>query len=161
MRYTILILAFAGLMPMLGNGQAGVTFSLGTESAEVGESICVPVTVADFQNILSMQYTLQWDQRYLEFETISDFALPWLSGNNFGTQKTAEGLLTVVWIDNSLQGVTKMDGQPVFTICFKVKGGRGQKAYVGFTENPTPFEVVNKQEKVLSLNPVSGGVNVK
>lgn len=161
MRYTIVLLAFIGLFPTFGSAQGGVTLALGTESAEVGETICVPVTVADFQNILSMQYTLQWDQRYLEFETISDFGLPWLSGNNFGTQKTAEGLLTVVWIDNSLQGVTKMDGQPVFTICFKVTGGRGQKAYVGFTENPTPFEVVNKQEKVVSLNPVAGGVNVK
>lgn len=141
--------------------QQSVTFAVGTTSGEVGETVCVPVTVADFQGLLSMQYTIQWDQRYLEFSGVQDFGLPWLSESNFGTQLSKDGLLTVVWIDNSLQGVTRADGQPVYQLCFKIKGGRGQAAFIGLTEKPTPFEVVNRQEKVLPLQAVAGSIQVK
>lgn len=141
--------------------QDGITLKVGEKTAAVGETICVPVTASDFSGILSMQYTLQWDTRYLEFETITNFGLPWLSGSNFGDQKADQGLLTVVWIDNSLRGVDRSPDQVLFDICFKVKAGRGQKAYIGLTEEPTPFEVVNRAEEVILLNPVAGGVLIK
>lgn len=141
--------------------QDGITLQVGEKTAAVGETVCVPITANDFTGILSTQYTLQWDTRYLEFETITNFGLPWLSGSNFGDQRTADGLLTVVWIDNSLQGVDRTADQVLFDVCFEVKAGRGQKAYIGFAEDPTPFEVVNRAEQVILLNPVPGGVIVK
>lgn len=141
--------------------QESITLQVGRPSAKVGETVCVPITVADFSGILSTQYTVQWDARYLEFVSVDNFGLPWLSPSNFGTQKTQEGLLTVVWIDNALRGITRTDGQPIYEICFKVKAGRGQEAYIGFTESPTPFEVVNQSEQVIMLNALPGGVQIQ
>lgn len=160
MRIFLFLLSFHFLCQGL-HAQQTVTFAVGTVSGEVNQTVCVPVSVADFQNLLSMQYTIQWDNRFLEFSGVQDFGLPWLSESNFGTQLAGEGKLTVVWIDNALQGVTRTDGQPIYNLCFKIKGGRGQSAYIGLTQQPTPYEVVNKQEKVLPLNAVSGAIQVK
>jgi len=161
MRFSWIVLLTLVFSFSMTYAQEGITLAVGEETGAVGETVCVPVTASNFSGILSTQYTLQWDARYLEFATITNFGLPWLSGSNFGDQKAADGLLTVVWIDNALRGVDRTSDQVLFEICFKVKAGRGQKAYIGFAEEPTPFEVVNLAEEVILLNPVAGGIVVK
>ncbi len=131
------------------------------QTAGIGETVCVNISVADFQNLLSMQYSLTWDADVLSFEKVQNFNLPYLSKNNFGLTKSSQGLLTFVWIDNSLQGVNLSDGTVIYQLCFTVTGTMGSGSEIKFTPEPTPFEVVNKQEQVIGLNGISGSVVVQ
>lgn len=139
----------------------GLTIMADHVEAEAGKQICVDVKVADFQNLLSMQYTITWDENVLELDHVQGFKLPFLGARNFGAHRKSEGILTVVWIDNDLQGISVADGTSIYQLCFNVKGQSGNGSEIKFEPEPTPFEVVNIKEQVLSLNPVAGSVVIK
>ena len=130
------------------------------QSAKTGEEVCVSISVADFKNLLSMQYSLAWDPEVLTFETAQGFNLPYLGKNNFGMNRKENGVITFVWIDNALQGVNLSDGTVIYQLCFRVKGKRGSGTEIKFSPQPTPFEVVDVREQVLGINAVAGSVVV-
>ncbi len=141
--------------------QQTLTLSIPQTTAASGEQICLDVTAADFEQLLSMQYSLQWDATVLTFERIQGFGLPGLGKDNFGTQKAEQGRLTFLWLDMSLRGLTLPDGHSLFQVCFRITGNPGQSSYVAITGEPTPIEVVNTAEKVIGLNPVAGEVRIR
>jgi hypothetical protein len=49
----------------------------------------------------------------------------------------------------------------LYQICFKVVGKSGGVSSIKFTQKPTPFESVNLEEKLVTIQPVSGNVKVK
>jgi hypothetical protein len=128
--------------------------------ARSGQEVCVNISVADFNKLLSMQYSLVWDPEVLAFENVQGFNLPYLGENNFGLNRKDKGILTFVWIDNALKGISLADGTVIYQICFKVKGQIGSGSEIKFSQQPTPFEVVDKSEQVLGLNGVAGSVVV-
>lgn len=130
------------------------------QTAKSGQEVCVNISVADFQNLLSMQYSLVWDPEVLAFENVQGFNLPYLGENNFGLNRQDKGILTFVWIDNALKGISLADGTVIYQICFKVKGQTGSGSEIKFSPQPTPFEVVDKSEQVLGINGLSGSVVV-
>lgn len=122
---------------------------------------CVDVTAIGFQQLLSMQYTMKWDPKVLRYTHTQDFSLPFLNPQCFGEPRAPEGLLPCVWIDNHLQGITLPDQGVLFRVCFEAIGEAGQSTAFEFVQQPTPFEVVNLQEKVLPLEGVAGTVRVE
>ncbi len=138
-----------------------VTMAVNQTVAQSGSTVCVDITAANFKDLLSFQHSINWDPKVLEFEQVQGFGLPFLSTANFGTHKSNEGQLTVVWLDNSLRGVQLQDGNRLYQLCFRVKGAAGSSSAVSITDTPTPFEAVNKQEQVIDINPVNGGVMVR
>jgi hypothetical protein len=130
-------------------------------NAQSGQTVCGTVTVNDFDEIISMQYTLAWDPKVLKFSKLQKFELPMFGMENFGTHLVAEGMLTSVWIDMSLEGISRSPGYPIYEICFDVIGQPGTSSPIEFRQTPTPFEVVNAKEKILELNGVAGAINVQ
>lgn len=130
-------------------------------TASPGETVCLDITVAGFQQLLSMQYSVRWDQNILEFKELKEFKLPSMDANNFGTNRAQNGLLTALWIENSLKGVTVADGTSIYQICYKVKGKSGQFSSINFVERPTPFEAVNTSDQILGIKGIDGKVTVK
>lgn len=125
-----------------------------------GDQLCLPVKVYNFQDMLSMQYTIQFNPEKLQFVGVVNQQLPYLTTNNFGLHSAQKGMITVVWIDNSLKGVTKEEGDDVFTLCFRVKADVGEELEVKFTDQPTPFESVNLAEQVVGINTKNGKIKV-
>ncbi|MDX1665998.1 MAG: cohesin domain-containing protein [Saprospiraceae bacterium] len=148
-------------LPATCVGQGGITLIAQKMQADPGEEVCMSISASDFQNMLSMQYSLRWDPQVLSFRGIKNFNLPWLGQENFGTHRAGEGILSVVWIDNSLQGVSKENGNALFELCFQVKGSSGSETPIRFVEQPTPFEAVNLQEQVVGINTVEGRIRVE
>lgn len=139
---------------------ADLTLTSDQVTAATGDNVCMKVRVGDFREVITMQYSVAWDPAVLSFTGIRDMSLPYLSNNNFGTHRTGEGILTFVWIDNSLKGVNLPDGSTIYQVCFDVKGTTGQKSAFRITDQPTPFEAVNAEEKLLRIVPGEGEVRV-
>lgn len=140
--------------------QNPLTLGVANERVKSGESVCLNVQVADFNQLLSMQYSVRWDPKMLKFEKTTGYKLGGLGPEDFGAHRTQEGILTSVWIDENLQGVTLQDGATVYQICFQAIGTAGQNTEVGFSDGPTPFEVVNLKEEVVDIKGVSGKVSI-
>ena len=139
-----------------------ITLSLGQVNAKVGETICVPVSVASFQQILSTQYSINWDPNLLTFKGFKGFQLQGMGAGNFGTPLAPKGILTCVWIDETLKGVSLPDGTVIYEVCYEVNANAGgQGIPIQFSDQPTPYESVNLQEQLMEIIPINGGIQVK
>ena len=148
------------IQPVVPVGSIGL--SLESKTATEGNEICVGVFVSGFTNILSTQYTISWDPTILAYAQVRDFKLPQMTKQNFGEFHSEKGKLPNVWIDNSLTGVSLPDGTKIYEICWVPKSGsKGRSSSIQFTQEPTPFESVNLQEKVLEIIPTHGKIEVK
>lgn len=138
-----------------------ITLMASNVKASPGKSTCMTISAANFTDMLSMQFTMTWDKDVLAYNEIRDFRLPFFSKANFGTNRATEGIVTALWLDNDLRGRTLADGDPIFDICFDVIGKKGDKTEFKFAQKPTPFEAVNKAEKLMGINVVNGSVSVE
>lgn len=138
-----------------------LTLTAASAQARSGAEVCVAVRVQGFINLLAIQYTLSWDPKVLEFKGVNKPGLPYLDQADFGFNRTRDGLLPFVWINDALQPTTIPDGSAIYEACFGAIGLPGQSAAIRFVESPTPFEVVNGNEEIMELRPVEGKVEIK
>ncbi len=148
--------------PAVVNGVAQeiMLYSNDMEAAK-GDHICIDVLAENFQKILSMQYTMTWRRQVLKFEAVKNFNLPYLTEQSFGAHRTEEGLLTFLWLDNSLQSYSVDNGASLYQVCFEVVGEPGENSFFKITDRPTDIEVANLQEKVIPLKRRHGTVTVR
>jgi subtilisin-like proprotein convertase family protein len=128
------------LAQVSGNGPT-VDFTLPSLNAQPGDSAKVGISVGAFQAVTSVQFTLQWDPAVLEFLGVSDFGLPSLASDNFGTNHTSSGQLTFSWDDPQLLGVSLSNNTPIFSTSFRVLGSQGSSSALAFVDSPTVREV--------------------
>ncbi len=128
-------------------------------SAEMGSEVCIDITVKDFNQILSLAGSIEWDPAVISNPNVSGFNLDGLSEGNFNLDQGANGMLSFVWFDPTTDGITVADGTTIFEICFNVTGDNGQSTSIRFTDALTEREVSDVNE-VLPFNQCDGAVNV-
>jgi subtilisin-like proprotein convertase family protein len=128
------------LVQVQGNGPT-VDFTLPNLNAQPADTAKVGISVGAFQAVTSVQFTLQWDPAVLEFLGVSDFGLPSLASENFGTNHTSNGQLTFSWDDPQLSGVSLADNASIFSTSFRVLGSQGSSSALAFVDSPTVREV--------------------
>ncbi|MBC7776701.1 MAG: gliding motility-associated C-terminal domain-containing protein [Phycisphaerae bacterium] len=115
-----------GMMPAL----VGFKIIANTIYIPQGERGCMPVTVNDFNNIVSMQWAVHWNNAVLNFECVRNANnLSGWSPSDFNSVYTA-GTLLAGWSDPSGLGVTKSNGVRIVDICFKAIGAPGANTTV-------------------------------
>jgi len=121
-----------------------VTLALSDVSAANGETVCVPVRVYNFQNIESVQASINWDASVARFRSIGDFGLPGLNNGSFGINNINNGKLSFVWFDDTTNNpATLPDGSILFNLCFDVTGEEGDNTVVELTGDPTAIELTS------------------
>ena len=107
-----------------------VTFGLPLTNLLPGSNECIPLTVGNFANLISAQFSVNWDPTILSISGVQGFnpMVPDLNAGNFGWQNfpspngIAAGVMTFSWSDNTFAGVTLPDDAIFFEICFDVIG---------------------------------------
>lgn len=155
-----MIFAFLGISTAV-QAQAPLILGAYNKTVTPGQEICMDIYGRQFTDILSMQYTLQWNPDVLEFKEVKGFAISGLSKENFGAHRTKEGLLTFSWYEPYLRGVTIPDGATIYQVCFTVKAKTETNTKLEFVNAPTPVEIVNSSEIFLSLKGEGGTIRVK
>lgn len=123
------------------------TISLPTVSpcTEDDPSFCMDVTVKDFTDILSMEFSIAWDPTVIRFDQIENFSLPGLTQDNFDVTDVANGIITLKWrFDDcgpGATGVTLDDGRRIFSLCFTALGNYGATTPVEITNMPVDIKV--------------------
>lgn len=138
-----------------------VTFKMNNYQAQVGSNITIPVKVAGFLNVMSIQGTVQFDPAILQFVSVQNFTL--LTGmtiGGFGTSQVNSGKLTFSWMEPGLAGLTLSDSSTIFSITFLVTGSAGQTTPLQFVNVPTPFEVIDPTMSPISYALVNGSVSI-
>ena len=126
-----------------------VTISGKDMAVKSGEEFCIDVTVANFIDVISMQYSTNFDNKILEFLEVKNPSLKDLSiklnGNNFARAKGEDNTLRLSWFVQDLKGVSLYDGSTIYQVCFKANGKSGTVTEVDFAEKPMTGEIGNSK----------------
>lgn len=150
----LLMMLFTGFM---AKAQLGITIAP-TGNAAPGEMVTAEVLVYNFTNILSLQFSLNWDAEELEFVSIGSYGLPGFTAGNFNLIPSPTGKLAVSWDDPNSVGVLVDDCVSIFSINFISTNGNFPPVTVN--NNPTQIEVVNANSEDLTLLQNFGCTNV-
>ena len=123
--------------------------------------VCVEVTATGFDQILTMQYSMNWDPHVLKFKDLRRFGLSSLDTRNFGQHLLDKGVLTFSWYDQKLVGMTHEDGFVLYEMCFDAIGKPGSETTIEFTSKPTVVEISNAAGVFLDLRTETGKVNIE
>ncbi|KAA3630586.1 MAG: hypothetical protein DWQ02_17870 [Bacteroidetes bacterium] len=120
-----------------------VVFNMPFENVPPGANVCLPLSVENFVNVASVQFTITWDPAVMTFDTIPPAgvnpAFPNLS-QDFNFFNPEPGVLTFSW-NSFTTGITLNDGEVYFEICFDVIGSLGDMSPVSIVGDPVPIEV--------------------
>ena len=126
-----------------------VGFLIPDVTIERGQTECLPVRVNNFQNIESLQGSINWNPDIISFNSIDDFGLPGLNNGSFGLNNTNTGQLSFVWFDATTSNPASLDdGEAIFNICFNAVGSEGSSSLVEMTNNPTVIEITSASQQI-------------
>jgi hypothetical protein len=126
-----------------------------------GSLTCMDIKVNDFDNIVTFEFSMNWDSTKFILDHVEGFGIPELSfPDNFGTPDNApdvdEGQLTVLWIDSDLQGVSIPDFSTLFRVCFEAVGPVGSSSAVTFSDDPITIEILNTADSIVEYGVLNG-----
>ena len=136
----------------------GLSLTLPDETVDPGQSFCMDVTVADFQQINQLGFSINWNENILQLDDVTNVASGLFLFNSAIDQSgAANGFLTVDWNDSGF-GATLPDGAVLFTLCFTAVGSGTSP--VTFTGSPEPIQIGKLGDPSIGLNGDNGLVTV-
>lgn len=129
-------------------------------AADSGDVVNVSLNVSGYQNLISSQGTIQFDETVLEFSHVDSFALGSISSASFGLTEIDSGLLSFSWFESDLVGKFIQDGDAAFGIFFTVIGNPGSVSQIELIDQPTVAEFVDEAFVSVPFNYSQGSVTV-
>ena len=138
-----------------------LTLTINDLAVAKNEEVCVAVSAKGFEQILTMQYSMNWNPKMLKFKSFKNFGLGGLDARNFGQHLLDNGILTFSWYDQQLRGTTKDDGFVLYEMCFDAIGEMGSETSIEFTSKPTLVEISNASGVFLDLRTEIGKISIQ
>ncbi len=141
--FTLVDGSFTTMMGCGGGSMTDVTFTVGSESGDCNDNVCVPILVDGFTDINSVNGSLMWDATALTYMGLGTVNLPGLSNaSGLNTNNVANGMLGFSWLDLSgAAPVTLPSGGTMLEVCFDVTGTNSGASTIKMTGNPTIISV--------------------
>jgi gliding motility-associated-like protein len=140
--------------------KAQPTFNVSSDMAAPGSVVAIDFSVNNFQNIVGMQFSINWDPTVLRFRSLINITnqLNDFDAGAFNTDSkfTNLGQAIVTWFDNSAEPNTVSNGAVLFTIEFDVVGGEGSTSDITISGTPRQIEVIDNNENNIGLTVNSG-----
>lgn len=128
---------FSGMFTSL---QAQVELNTQVFESDVEDEIVVQFTTKNFESMVAMQFTINWNPSILSFQSVGDFNLPDLTPGSFNPNIVETGELPLAWVEGGVTGVSVPDGTSIFSITFKRLSGVPTDIF--FDNTPTKIEFV-------------------
>lgn len=141
--------------PVAGCAISGNTNGVGLIAqelmGEVGDEVCIEVSVANWTNIQSAQSGITWDPSILMFNNSQAFNLPGLNASSFTSNNPGE--LRFIWFDNTgSTPSTLADGDVIFELCFTLIGDVGDSSDILFVSLPSfNIEIADDNQNSLDV----------
>ena len=126
-----------------------------------GASFCLPVSVVNFDNLVSIQNAINWDPTVLTFDSVTNLTLTNSDASDpFSDINASIGQLGLSWSNQA--GITFPDGTVVVELCFTVVGSINDMTTVVFNDDPIPVEVIQGgSNDNLGLASQGGKINIQ
>ena len=135
-----------------------LTIGLSDETTTCGAQVCLNATVRNFNDLISFQYSLNWDPNMLTNVITKDYTLEGLNNSAFFTPE--DGMMRVSWFDTQVRGVSAENDQVIFKICFDVVSNSTAMTTVQFSSSPIPIEVIDVESNEVAANLINSTINI-
>lgn len=116
-------------------------------------TVCVDITVENFNNILGAQYVVTWDESILINAMPDNFNLPGLTAGSFNIDGNCA---TLSW--NGVEGVNVADGTRIYSMCFDVIGDCDDTGIVDIVEKgSTEIEILDGNTDIVPNVSIQSG----
>jgi hypothetical protein len=123
--------------------QDPVIITLESLHAGPNTEITIPIIVTNFNNILTTQFSVNWDPEVLTYSGTSSYAISSINSGNFGTSQTSSGILTYSWDQPDSQAQTLPENSILFVIHFNTNQNTGTSTSINISSSPTAIEITN------------------
>lgn len=128
----------------------------------LGNTATIEVRVNNFEDILSMQASINWDPNLLTFSEVSGFGLQDLGANNFGTTNAELGHIRFVWEPADVVAKDLPDSSFLFLMTFEYNGTQPVDINIDFEDKVStpafPVEFANSNYNLLTVRCQEGTV---
>lgn len=131
-----------------------LVLALQQKKANVGDEVCLNMTVAGFNDITTANATLEWNIADLKFNALEIIEQSITIDFNIGNVKT--GALPFTLTSKNAKGATLADDVVLANLCYTVVGGSGTDSSIGFNKDA----VANNTTQKLAVTTKSGGIQV-
>ena len=118
---------------------AQLTLSFPELLTDPDDEIEVDMTVQNFTDIITLQFTMRWNPEVLQYLEIRDTNLMAKTGVLINDNDVAEGFFRFYWFESTLTGESLEDGDNLIKVAFKVIGEKGDTSYLDISDDPMPF----------------------
>ncbi len=158
---TIPVIIKNGNIKVISNsGINNITLMADSVSGNNGSNILLPIRVKNFNQILSLQGTINFDPNIAVFSGIQQILLPGMTISDFGTNLVNTGKLTFSWNSQSSNSVSLADSSVIFILRFTLTGNNGQNCQVSFGNNPLTLECINSALNNVGIVTKSGNISI-
>jgi gliding motility-associated-like protein len=134
-----------------------VSFSLNNLSGNNGDQILIPVIVQGFTDILSAQFTLQWDPAIIQLMDVENLAgLTDLDLTNFNSPDAQ----TLIFTWSTAPGQSLADGLSLFDMRFELIGQSCNSSTIRFIGSPVPILVTDNNLCNANVVTTNGSIGV-
>jgi hypothetical protein len=131
------------------NSVGTLSFVIEDKQLQKDEIYTMVVKAKNFNNTIGYQYTLEFDQKNLEFVDVKGLDLEGLHQDNFGLSYLDEGKLTTSWNGPS---TSLEDNTQLFAISFKALKDTRLSKDLSTTSSLTKAEAYNKEAETLDID---------
>lgn len=137
MRSKILLLFLVILFPITIYSQS-IQLSFPDETAEQGALVRIDLTAQDFNEIVSMQFSIHWDPSIIHYESFETTDLPFIAIGDFNS---TNGELRFSWFDVDGVGKTIGDGSSIIQLVFTAVGNIGEVSTLSLSGDPLAIQI--------------------
>lgn len=138
-----ILLYFALLLWFVVPAAAQLTMIAPVLEAQPGQTVEMDIKVMNFDSVLSMQFSLNWDSTVLKFVDIKSFGvIPNLNKSSFSNSKP--GVLRALWVTSGSEGISVSDSTSIFTLVFSAIGQPDSSTSIAFSNEPTIIEFIGQ-----------------
>jgi gliding motility-associated-like protein len=139
------------------------TIGFPDDNVAPGATICVPVTVKKFTDIIASTFSVQWDPNVLQytgFQKVNPKAQPF-SASNLNELQTGQGLLGIAFLPDPLSPITLPDSAVLIELCFRAVGQLGDCSQIDLINDPSAINLDNNKGTVLGLGSDPGRICIE
>lgn len=133
---------------------------IGQATISQGAETCLDVKVKDFEKIVSIQHSINWDTKVLNFNRVQNINLEGASEASFGLTYTEKGAVGFSWYDPKVQGISLSENTIIYQLCFDAIGNTGSSSTIRISSDPVQVEVSNSAERLLGIPTGKGKITI-
>ncbi|MCC6726340.1 MAG: hypothetical protein IT258_17665, partial [Saprospiraceae bacterium] len=142
-----LVFLLAVALPFGAKSEVGITIVTSPTNPQPGDMVRADFLVYNFDEMVSMQFSLHWDPAQISYVNPSNFELSGLTAANFGTGQAPNGTIHISWIDVTTSGVSMAGCSRIFSLNFLALGQ--QISPITIDDVPIQIEFINVSESFL------------